>query len=91
MTNAGAALPPNIAVLSATQGTQISTSSAEKGHGVFTYYFLRALKDGRTTLTAIYEYVKPNVEDETRRLNVQQPPGLNPAVERLKGRFILRK
>ncbi|MCX8023253.1 MAG: hypothetical protein N2745_10835, partial [Syntrophorhabdaceae bacterium] len=40
-------IPPNMAVLSATQGTQISVSSPEKGHGIFTYYFLKALKDGK--------------------------------------------
>ncbi|HOG17289.1 MAG TPA: caspase family protein [Syntrophales bacterium] len=34
-------LPNNMVVLSATQGSQISTSSPEKGHGVFTYYFLK--------------------------------------------------
>ncbi|MBI5203682.1 MAG: caspase family protein, partial [Nitrospirae bacterium] len=33
-------LSSNMAVLSATQGTQISSSSPEKGHGIFTYYFL---------------------------------------------------
>ncbi|MDP2681544.1 MAG: ankyrin repeat domain-containing protein [Deltaproteobacteria bacterium] len=43
-------LSSNMAVLSATQGTQISTSSTEKGHGVFTYYFLKALKDGKKRL-----------------------------------------
>jgi uncharacterized caspase-like protein len=84
-------LPPNIAVLSATQGSQISTSSSEKGHGVFTYYFLKALKDGKKTLAEIYEYIKPNVEDEAKALNVQQSPSISPDVEKLKGRFSLRR
>ena len=43
-------LPSNIAVLSATQGSQISTSSPEKGHGIFTYYFLKAIKTARKIL-----------------------------------------
>ncbi|MDO9287202.1 MAG: caspase family protein, partial [Thermodesulfovibrionales bacterium] len=52
-------LSSNMAVLSATQGTQISTSSPEKGHGVFTYYFLKALKDGKKDIAEIYSYIKP--------------------------------
>jgi len=81
----------NMAVLSATQGTQISTSSPEKGHGIFTYYFLKALKDGKDTVSEIYEYIKPLVEDEAKLLNVQQSPSINPDAEKLKGRFIIRK
>ncbi|MBI5748951.1 MAG: ankyrin repeat domain-containing protein [Nitrospinae bacterium] len=87
----------NMAVLSATQGTQISTSSPEKGHGIFTYYFLKALKDGKNTVSEIYEYIKPLVEDEAKQLNVQQSPSINPDVEMVrqahhnKGRFELRK
>ena len=84
-------LSSNIAVLSATQGTQISTSSSEKGHGVFTYYFLKALKDGKKTIAEIYEYIKPLVEDEAKQLNVQQSPSISPDVEKLKGRFELRR
>lgn len=84
-------LPSNMAVLTATQGTQISTSSPEKGHGIFTYYFLKALKDGKNRVSEIYEYIKPLVEDEAKTLNVQQSPGINPDADKLKGRFILRK
>ncbi|MBI5212290.1 MAG: caspase family protein [Nitrospirae bacterium] len=84
-------LSSNMAVLSATQGTQISTSSPEKGHGVFTYYFLKALKDGKKTIAEIYEYIKPLVEDEAKQINVQQSPSVSPDAEKLKGRFILRR
>ena len=85
------AISSNMAVLSATQGTQISTSSPEKGHGVFTYYFLKALKDGKNTVSEIYEYIKPLVEDEAKLLNVQQSPSINPDAGKLKGRFIIRE
>jgi len=68
----------NMAVLSATQGTQISTSSTEKGHGVFTYYFLKALKDGKKNIAEIYEYIRPLVEDEAKQMNVQQSPSISP-------------
>jgi hypothetical protein len=82
-------LPKNAVILSATQGSQISTSSPEKGHGIFTYYFLKALKEGKKTIAEIYEYIKPLVEDEAKRLNVQQSPNLNPDIERVRGRFTL--
>ncbi len=91
MLTEGAILSQNMAVLTATQGTQISTSSPEKGHGVFTYYFLKALKDGKKDIAEIYEYIKPLVEDEAKQLNVQQSPSINPDVEKLKGRFGLRR
>lgn len=81
----------NMAVMTATQGNQISTSSPDKGHGVFTYYFLKAIKEGKKNLAEIYENIKPQVEDEAKQLNVQQNPGINPDVEKLKGRFNLRK
>jgi hypothetical protein len=84
-------IPSNLAILSATQGTQISTSSPEKGHGVFTYYFLKALKEGKKTIAEIYEYIKPLVEDEAKQLNVQQSPSMSPDAEKLKGKFILRR
>ncbi|MBI4619853.1 MAG: caspase family protein [Desulfobacterales bacterium] len=84
-------IPSNMAILSATQGFQISTSSPEKGHGVFTYYFLKALKDGKKTIAEIYEYIKPLVEDEAKALNVQQSPSISPDAEKIKGRFGLRK
>jgi hypothetical protein len=87
----GFVLPQNIAVLSATLGTQISASSPEKGHGIFTYYFLKALKDGKKTIAEIYDYIKPLVEDEAKAINVQQSPSINPEPEKLKGRFGLRK
>lgn len=84
------ALSSNMAVLTATNGPQISTSSPEKGHGVFTYYFLKALKDGKGTVADIYEYMKPQVEDEARLLNVQQTPGVKPSAGSIKGRFSLK-
>ncbi len=81
----------NMAVLTATQGGQISTSSPEKRHGIFTYYFLKALQDEKRTIAEIYEYIKPLVEDEARTLNVEQSPNLHPPQDKLAGRFILRK
>jgi len=89
--NAATVSYPNIVILSATQGSQISTSSPEKGHGVFTYYFLKALKSGKKNLDEIYEYLKPQVEDEAKQLNVQQSPSMSAGNNNLTGRFYLRK
>jgi len=86
----GAILNQNMAVLTATQGTQISTSSPEKGHGLLTYYFLKAIKDGKSDIADIYEQIKPQIEDEAKTLNVQQSPSLRPGVEMTKGKFSLR-
>jgi len=86
----GIAIRENTAVLSATQGSQISTSSPEKGHGIFTYYFLKALKDGKKDLSEIYSYIKPLIEDEAKSLNVEQSPMLTPMPELIAGKFPLR-
>lgn len=81
----------NMVVLSASAGSQISTSSPEKRHGIFTYYFLKALNDGRKNIVEIYEYIKPQIEDDAKQLNVKQSPAIQPNVEKLKGKFYLSK
>jgi hypothetical protein len=83
-------LSANMAVLTATQGSQISTSSPDKGHGVFTYYFLKTIKEGKKDLAEIFETIKPQVEDKAKRLNVRLTPGLNPGADKIKGKFSLR-
>lgn len=79
----------NIAVLTSTQGSQISTSSQEKKHGLFTYFLLKALNDGNRNLSDIYEYVRLRVENEAKRLNVEQSPAISPDPASVKGRFAL--
>jgi hypothetical protein len=85
------AVSPNMAVITATQGTQISASSPEQGHGIFTYYFLKAIKEGKKNLADVYGYIKPMVEDAAKILNVVQSPSITPDPDKLQGRFILRK
>ncbi len=80
----------NMVVLSAAEGSQISTSSPDKGHGLFTYHFLKALNDGKKNIVDIYEYIKPQVEDDAKALNVRQSPQISPKVEKLKRKFYLR-
>lgn len=90
MTSMEAPRNRNMVVLTATQGAQISSSSPEKGHGIFTYYFLKALKEGKKTISDIYEYIKPLVEDDAKNLNIQQSPSVSPDIHTIKGRFVLR-
>ena len=78
-----------IAVLTSTQGTQISTSSSEKKQGLFTYYLLQAFQEGNRDLASVYDYLRPRVEDEAKRMNVEQTPSISPDSSAIKGRFKL--
>jgi uncharacterized caspase-like protein len=79
----------NLIVLSSTEGAQISSSSPDKQHGIFTYYFLEALKSGKSDVAEIFKYVKPKVENEARRLNVEQSPSLSVDAKNAAGKFQL--
>lgn len=78
-----------IAVLTSTQGTQISTSSPEKQHGLFTYYLLKALQDNNRDLASVYDYLRSRVEDEAKRMNVEQTPAISPDSSAIRGVFNL--
>lgn len=82
-------LKDNIIMMTATRAAQISMSSPEKGHGLFTYHFLKALKDGKKDMADIYVYLKPLVEDDAKELNAEQSPTISSSPERIKGRFVL--
>ncbi len=84
-------LPARMVVMTATQGNQIAASSQAREHGIFTYYFLKALKDGKGSLFEIYESIRPQVEDEAKQLNIRQSPGLHSGVEGAAEKFRLRR
>jgi Caspase domain len=73
-----------IAVLAAASGDQISSSYEEKRHGVFTYFFLKGIKEqlaqnksAKLELGALYDYLKPQVESVSRKkYNSEQTPQL---------------
>jgi ankyrin repeat protein/caspase domain-containing protein len=66
-----------IAILSAAAGNQISSTYEEKGHGLFTYFFLKGIKDGNSELGTLYNYLKPQVERIARKTyNNEQTPQL---------------
>lgn len=57
----------NLIVLTAASGDETAYPYTEKGHGMFTYYLLKKLKDtnGNATLGEVYEYIKTNVSRTT--------------------------
>lgn len=67
----------NMIVMSASSGSQISSTYEEKGHGLFTYYLLKGIKDGKTEVGELFDYIKPNVGRTARtEYNNEQTPQL---------------
>lgn len=66
----------NLTVLAAASGAEITGSLDEQGHGIFTYHFLKGLTGGAKTPRALYDYLKPRVQDDARRQNREQSPTL---------------
>jgi hypothetical protein len=74
----------NMAVLTAASGEQISSTYKDKGHGLFTYFLLKGIKneevvkqDGSLDIPSLYEYVKPQVSSIARKkYNNEQTPQL---------------
>ncbi len=77
-------LPKNMTVLSASSGDQISSTYDEKGHGLFTYFMLKGIKnedviktDGSIAIGDLFSYLKPQVERIARKqYNNEQTPQL---------------
>ena len=70
-----AAVTGNVTVLSASAGDQISSSYQEKGHGLFTYFLLKGLKEKGGDFKAAFDYLKPEVSRIARReYNADQDP-----------------
>jgi hypothetical protein len=74
----------NITVLSASAGDQISSTYDEKGHGLFTYFMLKGIKnedvvkkDGSIDIESLFDYIKPQVSSIARKkYNNEQTPQL---------------
>ena len=77
-------LSKNMTVLSASSGEQISSTYDEKGHGLFTYFLLKGIKnedvvkqDGTINMDDLFSYIKPQVERIARKqYNNEQTPQL---------------
>lgn len=65
-----------VTVLAAASGEEITGSLNEHGHGMFTYFLLKALSEGKRTAKELHDYLAPRVQDEARRQNRQQTPSL---------------
>ena len=74
----------NITVMSASSSQQISSTYDEKGHGLFTYFLLKGIKnedvvrpDGSIKMDDLFGYLKPQVERIARKqYNNEQSPQL---------------
>jgi len=74
----------NISVITASSGDQISSAYEEKGHGLFTYFLLKGIKnedvvrqDGSIKMDDLFDYIKPQVERIARKqFNNEQTPQL---------------
>jgi hypothetical protein len=81
---ASVALSRNMTVLSASSGEQVSSTYDEKGHGLFTYFMLKGIKnedvikqDGSIKMDDLFGYIKPQVERIARKqYNNEQTPQL---------------
>jgi hypothetical protein len=81
---ANTVLARNMTVMSASSGEQISSTYDEKGHGLFTYFLLKGIKnedvvrqDGSIAVSDLFSYIKPQVERIARRqYNNEQTPQL---------------
>lgn len=77
-------LSKNTTILSASSGAQISSTYDEKGHGLFTYFLLKGIKeedvvkpDGSIKIDDLFRYIKPQVERIARKqYNNEQSPQL---------------
>lgn len=66
--------PARVTVLAAAAGDQISNSYEEQGHGLFTYFLLKGLKE-KGDFKSAYDYLGPEVSRTARRkYNSDQTP-----------------
>jgi hypothetical protein len=75
-------LPPKLTVLSASGAAEISNSYQEKGHGLFTYFLLKGMKEKGADFRAAYDSLAPEVSRAARRhYNSDQTPQWREAVK----------
>lgn len=75
--------PENFTVITASQADQISSSSPELRHGIFSYYLMRGIggeadinRDGRITAGEIQAYLSEHVPRQAGMMNRRQEPQL---------------
>ena len=78
--------------MSASGGSQTSMVYEEAGHGLFTFYLLKALSGDANidsdrkniTINELYQYVSKNVTLQSRRKGGEQDPEITPWNDQLK-------
>jgi len=80
----------NIVVMTASKGTEVSSSYPEKKHGLFTYFFLKGLQgeaditgDKTINIEKLYNYIAPNVKKIARQNDREQTPTITPDLDLL--------
>jgi hypothetical protein len=75
--------PDNFTVITASQADQISNSSPDLKHGIFSYYLMRGMegeadadKDGRITAGEMHRYLSEQVVRQAGMMNRRQEPQL---------------
>ncbi len=70
----------NLTVLAAASGDEITGTLQDQSHGLFTYYLLKALSaHPQASAQALFDDLKPHVQDDARRDNREQTPVLSGA------------
>lgn len=65
-------------ILTSSGMDQISTGFPEKHQGLFTYYLAEALSKNLFTLPEVFSYLAPAVENEAKKMNIEQRPVMFP-------------
>jgi len=75
--------PAEFTVIAASQADQISSSSADLKHGIFSYYLMKGMEgdadadsDGKITLGEMQRYLVDNVGRQAGMMNRKQEPQL---------------
>ncbi len=75
--------PPEFTVISASSPDQISSSSPELRHGIFSFYLMKGMegdadinKDGKITAGEMQQYVSDKVQRQAMSMNRKQEPQL---------------
>ena len=89
-----AEIPPNVTVISAASGSQISGSLEEKEHGLFTYYLLKGLggdadsnKDKSININELKLFVSSKVKEQAALDGREQTPEIQGSADKVLVRF----
>lgn len=68
-------LPRGAILMAASAANQVSNTYEEKGHGLFTYFLLKGMKEKGANMRAVFDYLKPEVARVSRlQYNEEQDP-----------------